>query len=201
MSPRGVAIPEIKEQLFQAAERVLLRDGPNGLTSRAVTDEAGVAKGLLYSHFADFNEFLAELILDRTRGAAEQAAALPTLTGTGSVGGNLTDAAMSLLRSRAFAIAGIVHSRPSLMTRLHKAGTSRPFSVLDDVEKAFATYLDAEQKLGRIAAQADTEKIALILVGTIHHLFMTGRADVPTSRKLVHRVVALVLGSETQLVV
>jgi AcrR family transcriptional regulator len=41
--PTGVALRDAREQLFAAAERVLLRAGPNGLTSRAVTAEAGVA--------------------------------------------------------------------------------------------------------------------------------------------------------------
>ena len=63
--PTGVAIRDPREQLFDAAERVLLRDGPNALTSRAVTAEAGCAKGVLHRHFADFDAFLAELVLDR----------------------------------------------------------------------------------------------------------------------------------------
>src|SRR5690348_543872 len=37
--PTGVAIRDPRGQLFDAAERVLLRDGPGGLTSRAVTME------------------------------------------------------------------------------------------------------------------------------------------------------------------
>ena len=63
--PTGVAIRDVREQLFDAAERVLLRDGPSGLTSRAVTTEAGCAKGVLHRHFADFDGFLAEFVLDR----------------------------------------------------------------------------------------------------------------------------------------
>ena len=34
--PTGVAIRDPRGQLFGAAERVLLRDGPSGLTSRSV---------------------------------------------------------------------------------------------------------------------------------------------------------------------
>ena len=50
--PTGTAIRDAREQLFAAAERILLRDGPNALTSRAVTTEAGFAKGVLHRHFA-----------------------------------------------------------------------------------------------------------------------------------------------------
>jgi AcrR family transcriptional regulator len=197
MSPRGVAIPEAREQLFQAAERVLLREGADGLTSRAITDEAGVAKGLIYSHFTDIDDFLTELILDRVRAAAEEVAMLPWLAGTESVVDNLTGAAVSLLQTHAFAILGIVHSRPSLMTRLHQAEARGTFFVLDDIEKAFGAYLEAERKLGRIAAPTDTETLALTLVGTIHHIFMTNRANIPNQRDRIQRVVAALLKSET----
>jgi AcrR family transcriptional regulator len=46
--PTGVAFSDARVRLFDAAERVLLRDGPNALTSRAVTTEAGCAKGVLH---------------------------------------------------------------------------------------------------------------------------------------------------------
>jgi len=190
VSPRGVAIPEVRQQLFQAAERVLHRDGPDGLTSRAITDEAGVAKGLLYNHFKDLDQFLAELIVDRARAAADETATLLTMAGTGTVAGNLTEAATTLLRSQALTIVGIVHSRPALMERLHQAGASRPFSVFDDVEQAFATYLKAEQQAGRISAQTDTETLALVLVGTIHHLFMTGRANLSSMETQIQQIMA-----------
>src|SRR5438094_126818 len=39
--------------MFAAAERILLRDGPHALTSRAVTTEAGVAKDVLHRHYSD----------------------------------------------------------------------------------------------------------------------------------------------------
>jgi AcrR family transcriptional regulator len=195
VSPRGVAIPNVEEQLFQAAELVLFRDGPDGLTGRAITDEAGVAKGLLYNHFSDLDEFLAELIVDRARAAADEASRLPESAGSGTVSGNLTDAAVTLLRSHAFAIAGIVHSRPALMGRLH----GHPVTTLDGVEGAFAEYLAAERSLGRVAADADVETLALILVGTLHHLFMTQRTSSPSLRKQIRRIVdALLAGRESR---
>ena len=38
--PRGVAIPELRQQLFAAAERVIAASGVSGLTGRAVTRES-----------------------------------------------------------------------------------------------------------------------------------------------------------------
>ena len=74
---RGVAIPEVREQLFAAADRVLTRDGPTGLTTRAVTAEAGVANGVMHRHFRDIEEFLASFVASRLGVIADGAAALP----------------------------------------------------------------------------------------------------------------------------
>jgi AcrR family transcriptional regulator len=194
MSPRGVAIPDVREHLFRAAERLLAREGPNGLTSRAITREAGVAKGLLYSHFSDLDEFLADFILDRFSRDAEGAATLAPKAGEGTVQANLADAALSLFSSGALALGGLVMSRPPVFARVHEALTAKalPFS---DVEQVVTAYLDAEKKLGRVAAGADTDTLATALVGTVHHLFLTHRAEGPDLRDRVIRIAgALIAG-------
>src|SRR5436305_10285266 len=106
--PTGVALRDVREQLFDAAERVLLRAGPSALTSRAVTAEAGVAKGVLHRHFADFDAFLADFVLDRVERMDPQAAALREAAGTGTVVGNLADAVTALFGSVAVAIVPLV---------------------------------------------------------------------------------------------
>ena len=80
--PTGIHIIDAPRQLLDAAERVLLRDGPDALTSRAVTDEAGVAKGVLHRHFADFEDLLAALVVDRAARIDTQATALRNSAGT-----------------------------------------------------------------------------------------------------------------------
>ncbi len=123
--PTGVHIRDVREQLFDAAERVLLRDGPSALTSRAVTTEAGVAKGVLHRHFADFDAFLAELVLNRIARLDSQAAALRNSAGTGTVADNPTGALTTLFGPAAVAIVGLIISRDALRTRLRQAGSAR----------------------------------------------------------------------------
>ena len=118
--PTGVAIRDVREQLFDAAERVLLRDGPDALTSRAVTTEAGCAKGVLHRHFADFDAFLAEFMLDRVNRMDSQAAALLDSAGTGTVAGNLADALTAVFGSVAVAIVPLVTFRDELRARLRR---------------------------------------------------------------------------------
>ena len=189
--PTGVAIRDARDQLFDAAERVLLRDGPNALTSRAVTSEAGCAKGVLHRHFADFDAFLAELVADRIAGLDSQAAALRTSAGTGTVAGNLTEALTDLFGSVALGIVSLVISRDELRARLRQAG-SAGIPLLTEATAMIASYLTIERDLGRIAADADVDTLAPTLVGAAHLLF-AGREGVPPGAGAVRRLVATVL--------
>lgn len=191
MSPRGVTIPDVPEQLFKAAEQVLTRDGPIGLTSRAITNEAGLAKGILYNHFTDLDAFLAAFVVDRFRLTAADADTLPSRAGQATVIDNLTDAAVSLFGPRSLVILSLVLSRPTLMRRLQQSAAAGTPD-LQQLEEAFAAYLDAEKKLGRIAADADTQTLAFMLIAAVHHLFVTGRAG-PDLRRRVHRIAAVLV--------
>ena len=189
--PTGVALRDVREQLFGAAERVLLRDGPHALTSRAVTTEAGVAKGVLHRHFADFDAFLAELVEDRIVRLGDQAAALRESAGTGTVAGHLTGVLAELFGSVAIHIVSLLIFRDDLRARLRR---TRPAGVPLATEAAamIASYLSAERDLGRIAAGADVDTLAPTLIGAGHLLF-AGRDGVPPDAEEVRKVVATVL--------
>ncbi|WP_329405632.1 TetR/AcrR family transcriptional regulator [Nocardia vinacea] len=191
--PTGVAMRDPREQLFDAAERILLRDGPNALTSRAVTTEAGCAKGVLHRHFADFADFLAELVLDRIGRIDQQSAALRESAGTHTVTDNLTDALTTVFESVAVAIVSLVTFRDELRTRLRQV---RPpgVPVLTEATTMLATYLNAEQTLGRITPEADTDTLALTLIGSAHLLF-ADRTDAPPTPEATRKVVTTVIAS------
>jgi AcrR family transcriptional regulator len=194
--PTGVAIRDPREQLFDAAERVLLRDGPNALTSRAVTTEAGCAKGVLHRHFADFDAFLAELVLDRIGRIGSQAAALRASAGTGTVTGHLTAALSEVFGPVARAILGLVASRDNLRARLRQS-TPAGVPVLTEATAMIAGYLRAERGLGRIAADADPDTLALTLIGTGHLLF-AGRDGTAPEPEAVSKIVNTVIGGATR---
>ena len=190
--PTGVHIRDAREQLFDAAERVLLRDGPNALTSRAVTTEAGCAKGVLHRHFADFDGFLAELVLDRIGRLDDQAAALRDSAGTGTVTGNLSGALMAIFESVAVAIVSLVTFRDELRVRLRQARPVGGIPVLTEATAMIASYLVAERDLGRIAVDADVDTLAPTLIGAGHLLFADREAARPEAGA-VDKVVATVI--------
>ncbi|MEV4442750.1 TetR/AcrR family transcriptional regulator [Streptomyces sp. NPDC049577] len=193
--PTGVAMRDARRQLFDAAERVLLRDGPSALTSRAVTTEAGCAKGVLHRHFADFDDFLAELVRDRLARLDERAAALRESAGTGTVAGHLTAALTDLFDHVAVAIVGLVVSRDELRARLRRT-TPAGVPLLTEAAAMIAAYLTAERDRGRIAADADVDTLAPTLIGTAHLLF-ADRQGTPPDAGAVHKAVTTVLDGVT----
>ncbi len=190
--PTGVAIRDPRGQLFDAALRILLRDGPAALTSRAVTAEAGVAKGVLHRHFADFDAFLTDLALDRIALIDRQAADLRAAAGTGTVAGNLAAALPALFEPPVLALIRLVIARDELRARLRAAAGSR-IPLISESTALVADYLTAERGLGRIAADADIGTLAPALTGAAHLLFTD--ADEPPGPAAVARVVDTVLGS------
>ncbi|MGP3961131.1 TetR/AcrR family transcriptional regulator [Nonomuraea sp. 3N208] len=196
MSPRGVAIPDVRQQLFDAAERVLLSKGPSGLTGRAITTEAGCATGLLYNHFADLDTFLAALFLDRAGRASAGMARLPGLAGSGDVVGNLMDAIETLLAGNLLALAGLAMARPSILSHLGDALADGTLE-MDASERAFTAYLRAEQEHGRVHADADAESLALALVGAAHQLLLTRGPQSPDLRDRMRRTASALISAVT----
>jgi hypothetical protein len=77
--PTGVALRDVREQMF--------------------------AKGVLHRHFADFDAFLAALVLDRIARMDTQAAALRESAGTRTVAGNFAGALTDLFESAVVIVA------------------------------------------------------------------------------------------------
>ncbi|MFL6117352.1 MAG: TetR family transcriptional regulator [Catenulispora sp.] len=188
--PTGVAIPDARALLFDAAERILLRDGGNMLTSRAVTTEAGVAKGVLHRHFEDFDTFLAELVLDRVGRMQAVADDLMARAGTGPVVDQLAAALDNLLGPIAVAIVGLVISRDGLRAALRARGSAR-IPVLGEATAVVARYLAAEQAVGRISPATDVDALAPILVGAVHMQLAEGA---PVEPEALTRTVTAVVG-------
>ncbi|MGN9768336.1 TetR family transcriptional regulator [Micromonospora sp. SD12] len=190
--PRGVATQEPRQQLFAAVERVIAQDGPGRLTGRAVTREAGVATGLLYAHFANFDDFLVGYAVDRTFQIAGEVAALAGRAGTGTVVGNLSDAFLAVPGGALLALTRLTAHRPELTAGV-EAVLGAGNAVLRTIERASADYLAAEQERGRVPAGVDTEALGLAVAGLLHHVALT-RGTGPAAHVLIRRAVTALVG-------
>jgi AcrR family transcriptional regulator len=193
--PTGVAMRDARRQLFDAAERVVARDGAQALTSRAVTTEARCAKGVLHRHFSDFDAFLSELVLDRVARVEKQAMKLQAAAGTETVETHVAQALAETFTPVAIEIVGLITSRNSLRQRLRQ--TSRAgVPILTEAATMIASYLALEREFGRIPIDADVEGLAIMLIGTGHMLF-AGQVGAPPDPGSVEKVVVTVLAGAT----
>lgn len=189
--PTGVAIRDAREQLFEAAERILVREGPSALTSRAVTAEAGCAKGVLHRHFADFDDFLVELVRDRIARVRRQSGELSAAAGAGSVVENLTEAITLAFGPVAVAVVSLVTFRDEVRARLRE---SQPVGIplVADISEMIVNYLMAERAVGRLEQSADIATLAPTLVGAGHLLFADRSGTAPTPEAVRTMVVAVI---------
>ncbi len=183
-----MALRDVREQLFDAADRILLRSGPAALTSRSLTAEAGCAKGVLHRHFTDFDGFLAEYVLDR---AHRLDTFLMDTVGTGTVAGNVVDAVTAVFTSVAVAIIPLITFRDELRSRLrHQWPAGVP--VITEAAEMIAAYLAAEQDRGRVPAGTDVQTVAAIVIGTTHLLY-ADRTGTPPTRETLERAVSAIV--------
>jgi len=176
--PTGVALRDAPEQLLAAAERLLRTAGPTALTSRNVTAESGVAKGVLHRYFGDFDAFLAELVRRRIAG-------LPRPEPGGSVVPTVAAALTEVFDPVNLGLTTLVLSRDALRDRLREA-TPHGIPLLTEAAAALADYLRAEPVHG------DVDTLAMTLVGAGHLLF-AGEPGAPPDASAVHEVVESVL--------
>jgi AcrR family transcriptional regulator len=193
--PTGIAIRDAREQLFAAAERILIEDGPSALTSRSVTAQAGVSKGVLHRHFADFDDFLAELVLDRIAAIERQAADLLDSAGTQTVVRNLSRTLTAVFDPVAIAIVALISSRDELRARLRKTAPSG-IPLLTQATAMISAYLAAERDLGRITLKTDVPTLALALIGTGHLLFAGELGAQPDPEAVEQVVASIVVGAQ-----
>ena len=194
--PTGVSLRDAREQLLAAAERVLRSGGPAALTSRAITTEAGCAKGVLHKHFADLDELLVALVQDRIGRLDGQAAALRAAAGHGSLTATVADALTGIFGSVALHVVGLIIARDGLRARL-RAGSPQGMPLLTEATAMLAGYLATERELGRLTPDADVETLAMTLIGTGHLAFAGRDGDPPPAAEVERLVTGALAGSRT----
>ncbi|MDA0634520.1 helix-turn-helix domain containing protein [Nonomuraea sp. MCN248] len=184
MSPRrAAAVPgseTLPGHLIAAAERLIARDGAAGLTVRAIAKEARVADGVLYNHFADKEELIARALLAHVRTVERGLPPLPRGPGEGDLETNLrayVDYGVALHLAILPAFAGLL-GRPDILARFAALGGGPTLPGAHaggpdgGLRGQLARYLRAEQAAGRVAAQADPEAAATMVVGACHELVL-----------------------------
>lgn len=192
--PTGTVVRDPRGVLLAAGERVLARGGASAMTSRSVTDEAGVAKGMLHRYFADFDAFLVELVRQRIARTAGAGLRLETDAGDAAVVSNLAAFFTEVFDPVGLALVGLLMTRDELRRRLREQ-TPRGLPLLVDATRAAQRYLEIEQRDGRIRTGLDTASLARTLVGTAHLLLAGEEGALPTADALDEVLSTALLGA------
>jgi AcrR family transcriptional regulator len=168
MSERGA---RTRARLIQATTDVVGQVGYARATTRAIADAAGVAEGTIYRHFPDKQHLFFAAVLERNAPVIEWVAQLPALAGQASVRANLGEALVHLGRLRAdlLPLELSLRADPDLARNLQQAAAGAP---AQGPPESITAYLAAEQRLGRVRADVDVERAAVIILALLFGLAM-----------------------------
>lgn len=176
MAPRKAAVQRdgdggrsLRDHLIATTERMISAQGTAGLTVRAIAREAGVADGVLYNHFADKEELLANALHAHVRTVERGLDELPE-PGTGTVEANLrAHLTYGLAMHQAIlpAFAGLL-AQPAVLARFAELVEHG-----EEWRDRLKGYLRAERDLGRLAADAHLESAAAMIVGVCHETVLS----------------------------
>ncbi len=172
----------LRDYLIDTAARLIAERGTAGLAVRDITRAAQVADGVLYNYFEDKEDLLAHALLFHVGSVMNSTAPMP-VAGTGTLADNLRQFVangLQVLIRISPAFAGLV-SQPNVLTRFRAMiGGDAAFGVATPGERTEApdspqglpdmltAYLRAEQRIGRVDANADVVAAARVIVGAIH---------------------------------
>jgi AcrR family transcriptional regulator len=169
MTDRGRAT---RARLIEATVAVVREVGYPHASTRAIAQAAGVAEGTIYRHFPDKAALFFAAVLESNAAIVDRIAKLPARAGTNTVEANLADAAVRLsgLRDHIVPLELAIAADPELTAQRRRAVAAAGGSLPAGPPEAIATYIAAEQRLGRIRPEIDPREAAVILLAVLFGL-------------------------------
>jgi AcrR family transcriptional regulator len=169
MTPRARAgaPAETREQILDAALSVIQTHGLGRTTTKEIAQAAGISEAALYRHFADKTELCLCVMAERVPQLMTAVQDLAARVGRRTVRTNLEEIVRVALPlyEEAVPVEAALFAEPELLARhqerlrTNNVGPHRAGELL-------ASYIRAEQRLGRIARHVDPEATAWLLLGT-----------------------------------
>lgn len=177
MTKRG---ERTRAKLIEATLAVVAEVGYARATTRAIADAAGVAEGALYRHFPDKTSLLFAAALAATPSVIEWIEALPARAGSETVEANLAAALerLATLQERVLPLEIAIRSDPDLVAQ--RQALVAMHGPLPGPPRAIATYLAAEQRLGRVRSDVDADEVAIMILAMLFGLAIAS-VDDPTA--------------------
>jgi AcrR family transcriptional regulator len=170
----------LRAHLIDVTEGLLGGAPLASITTRDIARAAGVSDGVLYNYFDDKTALVLAALVQRYRRLARRFFASLPEPGSSTVQANLEGFAVGLLGLIGEAmpmVAGLL-TDPALLHRLfdeiHRDELSPQY-----MQARVGEYLLAEQRLGRLPAEADVAPVGTLLMGTIVVMALSGMFAIP----------------------
>jgi AcrR family transcriptional regulator len=159
---------DTRSRLIAATLTVVRREGYQGTTTRAVAAEAGVAEGTIYRHFGNKRELCMAAVAEQSAPVTALMANLPSQAGTRTVRAHLVDALTELatLRDDFLPLEIGILSDPKEAAQRYSSeslATHGPPVAFHGLQ----SYLELEQRIGRIRTDAKAEQVAVVLLAAV----------------------------------
>lgn len=200
MAPRRAAVlrhgdneQTLRDHLIATAEQMIATHGTGGLTVRAIARQAGVADGVLYNHFANKEELLADALRAHVRTVERGLGELPG-PGTATVEANLRAHlvyGLALHRAVLPAFTGLL-AQPAVLIRFAQLNEHEP-----QWRDRLTTYLRAERDQGRLPPDAQVDAAAAMIVGICHETALSAllpHAATASAGPSIESLISVVLG-------
>jgi AcrR family transcriptional regulator len=156
-----------RRAILQATEKLLLKHGLSGVTTRQISREVRCSEGALYVHFKGRLELLLAVLEESLPAMLDPLQTLQHRLGVGSPHANLATALAGIFRFhwRAVPLTASLFAEPALQAAYraslarHNKGPHLSLRVLEN-------YIAAEQQLGRIDHGVDAELAANLLMAS-----------------------------------
>lgn len=175
----------VRDHILDAAHRVIVGHGLAAASTRAIATEAGIGAGTVYNYFANRLDLVAKAIVRRVHALATPLDDLAARAGDDTIAVNLQSVAAraATILDEMVPLFAAAFAEPDLLEAVHHelARGDTPLEPAAPVER----YLIAEQKLGRIQAEADCRAAATTVISLCHdrafHRFFVGETARPAS--------------------
>jgi AcrR family transcriptional regulator len=157
-----------RQQILDAAQRLIEKEGFNRLTTSEIAREAGYAEGTIFKHFQRKDDLSLAVVLENAPRFRDVIAGKQA--GTGSVQKNLQDITLAALRfsEKLIPMAAALLADANLLRRQRQAlirtgqGPREAFDLI-------ASYVSQEQQLGRISRRLTPLMVSSLLLGSCFH--------------------------------
>ena len=163
-----MSAPNTRQRILDAAQRVLVTGGFARLTTKEIAREAGFDEGTLFKHFSRKEDLYLAVVLENSPKFRERIASMHV--GMSTVAKNLQGVALAALDffEKLIPLSVSLFADAELLSR-HRQQMQQQGRGPADVFDLIATYIEAEQGLGRIGNDIDPRSAAALLLGPCFH--------------------------------